>query len=128
MELILLLCVLLSLHAVVLCLRLRRVVLGHPALALSFVLRFGGAFPLLKIRISKVSLLLFKLLLDLDSVSVGDSKREDVKELHLVLDVFVETIVVLEYHMPLRILDTQLRAKGMKNICELDHILVPFMP
>ena len=27
--------------------------------------------------------------------------------------------------MQLRILDTQLCAKGMKNVCELRHILVP---
>lgn len=33
--------------------------------------------------------------------------------------------MVLEYKMFLKILDTQLRAKGMKNIGKLRHILVP---
>ena len=89
MELTPLSCVLLRLRGVVLCLRLRRVVLGHPALALSFVLWFGGTFPLLWIRRSKVSLLLFKLLLDLDSVSVCRAERGDVQELHFFLDVLV---------------------------------------
>ena len=46
------------------------VFLGYLALTLSFVLRFGGTFPLLQIHRSKVSLLYFKLLLDLDGVSV----------------------------------------------------------
>lgn len=82
-------CVLLCRHGVVLHLQLRRVVLGHLALALSFVIQLGGAFPLLRIRRSKVSLLLFKFLLDLDNVSIGDAKRGDVQELHLILDVLV---------------------------------------
>ena len=58
--------VLLWLRGVVLFLQLWRVVLGRPALALSFILQFGGTFPLFQIRRPKVSLLLFKLLLDLD--------------------------------------------------------------
>jgi len=87
MELTSLSCVLLQRHSVFLCLWLWRVVLGHPALALSFVLRFGGTFPLLQIRRSKVLLLLYKLMLDLGSVSIRCAKRGDVQELHLVLDV-----------------------------------------
>ena len=71
----------------VLCLQLWQVVLGRPALAFSFVLWFGGTFPLLRIYRSKVSLLLFKILLDLDSASVHRAKHGDVKELHIVLDV-----------------------------------------
>ena len=55
--------VLFQLRGVVLCLQLWRVVLGCPALALSFVLWFRGTFPLLRI-------LLFKILLDLDGISV----------------------------------------------------------
>ena len=82
-------CVLFRFHDAVLCLQLWRVVLGRPALALSFVLRFGGTFPLLQIRRSKVSLLLFKILLNLDSVSVCRVDRGDVQELHLILDVLV---------------------------------------
>ena len=66
------------LRGVALCLQLRLVVLGCPALALSFVLWFRGTFPLLWIRRSKVSLLLFKLLLDLDGISVCCAKRGDV--------------------------------------------------
>ena len=80
-------CVLLQLHGVFLFLQLWQVVLGHPALAFSFVLRFGSTFPLLWIHKSKVSLLLFKLLLDLDDVLVHRVEQGDVQELHLVLDV-----------------------------------------
>ena len=79
--------VLLCLRGIVLCLWLQWVVLGRPALALSFALRFGDVFPLLQIHRSKVLLLLFKLLLNLDSVSVRRAERGDVQELHLVLDV-----------------------------------------
>ena len=59
--------------------------MDHPVLALSFALRFGGAFPLLQIRRSKVSLFLFKLLLNLDSVLVRRFEQGDVQELHLIL-------------------------------------------
>ena len=87
MELTPLSCVLLRLHGVVIFLQLRRVILGHPALALSFVSHFRGTFPLLQICRYKVSLLLFKLLLYLDNVSVRCAERGDVQELHIVLDV-----------------------------------------
>ena len=87
MELTPLSLVLLRLHGVVLCLRLWWVVLGHPALALSFLLWFGGTFPLLQIRKSKVLLLMFKLLLNIDGISVCLYERGDVQELHLILDV-----------------------------------------
>ena len=70
--------VLLQLRGVVIFLRLWRVVPGYPTLYLSFVMRFGGTFPLLQICRSKVSLLLFKLLLDLDSVSVRCAEQGDV--------------------------------------------------
>jgi len=46
---------------------------SYPALALSFVPWFWGAFSLLRINRSKVSLLLFKLLLNLDSVSIEEN-------------------------------------------------------
>jgi len=36
--------------------------------------------------------------------------------------------MVFEYQMKLRVFDTQLCAKGMKNVCELWHILVPSLP
>lgn len=50
---------------------------------------FGGAFPLFQIHISKVSIILFKFLLDLDSISIGSAKQGDVQELHLILDVIM---------------------------------------
>lgn len=81
--------VLLWICSVFLCLWPWWVVLGHLALAFSFVLRFGGTFPLLQIHRSKVSLVLFKLLLDLNGVSVRRSEWGDVQEIHLVLDVYM---------------------------------------
>lgn len=71
-------CVLLQLHGVIPFLQLRQVVLGHPALALSFALRICR---------SNVSLLLFELFLDFDSVLVCRVERGDVQEPHLFLDV-----------------------------------------
>ena len=79
--------VLLHLRGVLLCLQHQQVVLSHLALALSFVLRLGGTFRLLQIHESKVSLLLFKLLLDLDVISVGRAERGNVQEFYYVLDV-----------------------------------------
>ena len=101
---------------------------GSPHLALLFVLWFGGTFPLLWIHRSKVSLLLFKLLLDLNRISVSCAERGDVQEYHLILDVPVQVVEVLENQMLLRILDTQLCVKGMKNIGKLWHIFVPSLP
>ena len=49
-------------------------------------------------------------------------------ELHFFLYVFVHIVVVLEYKVLLRILDNQLHVKAMKTICELWHVLVPFLP
>ena len=78
MELTPLPCVLFQLRGAILFLQLWRVVLGHLALASSFVLCFGGTFPLLQIHKSKVSLLLFKILLDLDDISLCGAERGDV--------------------------------------------------
>ena len=72
-----------------------QVVLGHHALALSFVLWFGGTFPLLLIHRSKVSLLLFEFLLNLGSISVCHTKQGDVEELHFLLNVSVQKTVIL---------------------------------
>ena len=80
---------------------------------------------MLQIRRSKVSLLLFKLLLDLDRISICSAERGDVQEFHLILDVCVHVAVVLENQILLIILDTKLRVKGMKKIGKLRHILVP---
>ena len=79
--------VLLCLRGVVLFLWLQWVVLGHCTLALSFSMWFGDAFSLPQICISKVSLLLFKVLLNLDSISVCRAELGDVQELQLFLDV-----------------------------------------
>ena len=84
---------------VVLCLKLWKVVLGRHALALSFVLQFGGTFPLLLICRSKVSLLLFEFLLNLGSILVCSTKRGDVKELHLLLNVSMQKNVVLQHQI-----------------------------
>jgi len=62
--------VLLRLRGVVLFLQLWQVILGRPTLALSFVMPFGGIFPLLRIRRYKVLLLLFKRFLNLDDILV----------------------------------------------------------
>ena len=128
MELTPLSCVLFRLHDVVLRLQLWQVVLGYPALALSFVLQFGGTFPLLRIHRSNVSLLLFKLFLDLDGASVCRAERRDVQEFYFFLDVLVQAAPVFKYQMLLRILDTQICAKGMENIGKLWRVLVPSLP
>lgn len=76
--------------------------MGHSTFALSFALWFGGSFSLIQIRRSKVSLLLFKFLLDLNIISVCYTKQGDVQELHLYLDVFIQKVIVLEYWMLLK--------------------------
>ena len=87
--------VLLWLLGVFIFLRIWQVVLGFHALALSFVLQFGGTFPLLLIRRSKVLLLLLEFLLNLGSIPVCRTKRGDVKELHFLLNVSVQTTAIL---------------------------------
>jgi len=109
--------VLLCLHGIVHFLWLLWVVLGCATLALSFFMWFLVAFPLLQIKKSKISLLRFKFMLDLNSVPIGGAQQGYVHEIHLILDVPMYTTVVVEYQMALIILDTQLCAKSMKNIC-----------
>ena len=91
--------ILFRLRGSVLCLQLWRVVLRCPALALSFVLWFRGTFPLLRIRRSKVSLFLFKLLLDLDDITVCCVERGDVQEFYFFLDVLLQATTIFEYQM-----------------------------
>jgi len=67
-------------------------------------------------------------MLNLDGISVCYSERGDVQEFYFFLDVLVQEAAVFEYQMLLRILDTQLHAKGVENIGELRHILVPSLP
>ena len=119
MELTIFSRVLSRLCGAILCLLLWQVVMACPALALSFILWFRGTFPLAQIHRSKVSLLLFKPLLDLDGILVCCAERGDVKEFYFFLDVLVQAAIVFKYQMLFRILDTQFRAKGMENIGEL---------
>lgn len=72
MELTPLSSVLICVRGVVICLQLWWFILGHPALDLS-----------------KVSLILFQFLLDLNSTSKGGAKREVFQDIQLILDVFV---------------------------------------
>jgi hypothetical protein len=43
------------------------------------------------------------------------------------LVVSMQTAVILEHHMSLRIFDTQLGVQGMEDICELGYCLVSFL-
>ena len=99
MELTLFSHVLFQLRGTVLCLQLWQVFLGRPALTLSFFLWFGGTFHLLWIRRSKVSLLLFKLLLDLDGISVCRAERGEVQEFYFFLDILMQETTVFEYQI-----------------------------
>ena len=112
MELTLLSHVLLWLCGVVLFLCLWQVVLGRHALAFSFALWFWGTFPLLLIQKSKVSLLQSELLLNLSNILVCCTKQGDVKELHFLLNLSVQTTVVLQQQFFLQIFDTQLCMQG----------------
>jgi len=67
----------------------------------------------------QVSFLLFKFLLDFDSILVCCKKQGDAHELCLYLDVYVQMTIVLEHQIPLKFLNTQLGVKGMNDICEL---------
>ena len=87
--------VLLWLHSVVIFLWLWQVLLGHHPLALYFVLRFGGTFPLLLIRRSKVLLLIFEFMLNLGNIPVCRTKQGEVEELHFLLNVYVQTTAIL---------------------------------
>ena len=84
-------------------LRLWKFFLSRPSLAVSLVLRFGGTFPLLLIRRSKVSLFLFEFLLNFGSISIRHTKRGDVEELHFLLNVSVQTTTVLQHQMYLNL-------------------------
>ena len=68
---------------------------------------------------------MFKLLLDLDGILIYRAERGVVQEFYFFLNVLVQAAMVFEYQMLLHILDTQLCAKGMDNIGELRHVLVP---
>ena len=83
----------------ILCFQFWQVFLGHRALALSFVLQFGGTFRLLRIHRSKILLLLFKLFLDLDGILVCRAEGGDVQEFYFFLDALVQAAMVFQYQM-----------------------------
>lgn len=62
---------------------------GLPLLGFFFCSMVWGILPLLQIHRPKVSLLMFKFLLNLDSVSIGGAKRGGFYELYLLLDILV---------------------------------------
>ena len=68
-------------------------------MALPLILRVGGTFPWLRIRGSKLSLLMLKFLLDLCGIEICRAKRGNVEELHFLLNVSVKTTAVLEHQM-----------------------------
>ena len=84
--------------------------LGPPRLGFVLCFAVWGNLSLLLIRISKVSLLL----LNLGSIPICYTKRGDVKELHFILNVSMQTIVVLQHQMFLWIFDTQFCVQGME--------------
>ena len=75
------------------------VVLSRPTLSFPLVLRFEGTFLWLQIRKSKVSLILLKFMLDLRGIEICCAKQCNVEELHFLLNVFMQTAVVLEHQM-----------------------------
>jgi hypothetical protein len=69
----------------------------------------------------------FKLLLDFGGISIGEAQGRDVQKLHFGLDLSMQTTMILENQMSLKIFDTHLGAQGMEDICELWHCLVSFL-
>jgi hypothetical protein len=120
----------LYLSGVLFCLRPRLVVSRLYIFAMSFVLWVGAALSwilLWGVPRPKFSRLLFELLLDFDSISVGCTQGWDVQKLHFILYVYMNATAILEHQMFLRIFDTQLGVQGMEDICELGHRLVSFL-
>ena len=91
--------VLIWLRGVVLFLCLWQVVLGRHALALSFVLWFGGTFPLLFDSQIQSLASSVEFMLNLGSIPVCRTKRGDAEELHFLLNVYVQKTMVLQHQM-----------------------------
>ena len=68
-----------------------------------------------------------KFLLDFDIISIGSSQWWDVQEIHLGLDVPMQSLVVFQNHMPLGVFDTQLGVQGMEGIGEIQNFLAPLL-
>ena len=58
-------------------------------------------------------------MLDFDGISISHAQGQDVQKLHLCMDVSMQTTMVLEHHIFLRIFDTHLGVQGMEDIGEL---------
>jgi hypothetical protein len=92
---------------------LGRIVRRGTILTWSFFMWVRDAFSLLRLLgvcRSKLSQFLLKFLLDLDNISISRAQRGDVQELHLCLNVSMQTDAVFEHQMTLRIFDTQFGA------------------
>ena len=92
--------VFLCLLIVLLCLRIRMVFLILSILSLCFVLRVGATFSLLLlwgVHRPKLSRLLFKLLLDFNSILIGCAQGWDVQKLHFILHVSIQTTTILKH-------------------------------
>jgi len=121
----------LHLPIVLICLQLGIVFLRFPIFSLSFFLRVGATLALLLlwgVYRPKLSRLLFKLMLDFDGISIGRAQGRNVQKLHFGLDLSMQTTMILENHMYLKIFVTQLGAQGMEDIFKLWHGLVSFLP
>lgn len=84
------------------------VVLSRLTLDFPLILWFRGTFLWLRICGSKVSLLLLKFLFDLGSIVICRAKRGNVEELHFLLNISVQTTMVLEHQISLQTFNTQL--------------------
>ena len=71
------------------------VVLSCLSLAFHLVLQLEGAFTWIQIRRFKFSLLLLQFLLDFGIIAICCAKRGNAKELHFLLNVSMQTTVVL---------------------------------
>jgi hypothetical protein len=65
----------------------------------------------------KFRCLLFKLLLDFESILIGYADGRDVQKLHFDMDLYMHTTTILEHHMSLIIFDIDLGVQGMEDIC-----------
>jgi hypothetical protein len=104
------------------CFWFRMVFLRFSILDLPFFLQVGETFSLFLlcgVCRPKLSRLLFKLLLDFYSIFIGHTQGRNFLKLHFILDVSMQTFVVLENHMSLRVFDIDLGAQGMEDIGEL---------
>jgi hypothetical protein len=97
---------------------------------LSLVLWVGATFALLwlwGVWRSKLFHLLLKFLLDLNNIYISRTQWCDVQKIHFYLNVSMQTTVIFEHRIMLRVFDTQFGTHGMENIGEIWYFLVPFL-